>query len=162
METVTVLASIAGGAAVLAWRVRETQRPVTAAKLLAPPLGMSTGFLMFLAPEVRVPLPWALAAFASGALLFSYHLVYTSRLVRRGDTISLQRSPAFLWIILGLFAVRFALRSYVEHLVSIPQTGALFFVLAFGMILPWRATLYIRYRRLLAGVSEEGGPDRPR
>ena len=158
METVTVLASIAGGAAVLAWRVRETQRPVTAAKLLAPPLGMSTGFLMFLAPEVRVPIPWALAAFAAGALLFSYPLIHTSQLVRQGDTISLKRSPAFLWIILGLFAVRFALRSYVEHLVSLRQSAGLFFVLAFGMILPWRATLYARYRRL---VNVGGDPQTP-
>jgi len=135
---------------VLAWRVRETRRPVTAVNLLAPPLGMSTGFLMFLAPPARVPLSWALAAFAVGALLFSYPLIRTSRLARQGDTISLQRSPAFLWILLGLFAVRFALRSYVEQHVSIVQTGGLFFILAFGMILPWRVTLYARYRRLRA------------
>jgi membrane protein CcdC involved in cytochrome C biogenesis len=150
MQTVTVLASIAGGAAVLAWRVRETQRPVTAVKLLAPPLGMSTGFAMFLVPETRVPLLWALGAFAAGAILFSYPLVYTSKLVRRGDTIALQRSPAFLWIILGLFAVRLAARSYIEKIISLPQTGGLFFVLAFGMILPWRAALYARYRRLIS------------
>jgi len=163
METVTVLASIAGGAAVLAWRVRETQRPVTAVKLLAPPLGMSTGFLMFLAPQTRVPLEWALGAFVAGALLFSYPLIHTSRLVRRGDTIALQRSPAFLWIILGLFTVRFALRSYVERFVSLPQTGGIFFVLAFGMILPWRAALYARYRRLKAeGITAPGeAPVRP-
>jgi membrane protein CcdC involved in cytochrome C biogenesis len=155
METVTVLASIAGGAAVLAWRVRETQRPVTAAKLLAPPLGMSTGFLMFLVPQTRVPLLWALGAFAAGAILFSYPLIYTSQLVRRGDTISLQRSPAFVWIILGLFTVRFAARSYVEQIVSLPQTGGLFFVLAFGMILPWRAVLYTRYRKLVSGPEPQ-------
>ncbi len=148
MQTATVLASLVGAAAVLAWRVRETQRPVTAVNLLAPPLGMSTGFCMFLVPETRVPLSWAALAFAAGALLFSYPLIRTSELTRRGDVIVLQRSRAFLWIILALFAVRFALRSYVEQYVSTLQTGALFFVLAFGMILPWRATLYARYRRL--------------
>jgi membrane protein CcdC involved in cytochrome C biogenesis len=148
MHTATVLVSIAGAAGVLAWRVRETRRPVTALNLLAPPLGMSTGFLMFVAPQARVPISWAFAAFAVGALLFSYPLIHSSRLIRQGDTISLQRSPAFLWIILGLFVVRFALRSYVEQYVSLVQTGGLFFVLAFGMILPWRLTLYLRYRRL--------------
>jgi membrane protein CcdC involved in cytochrome C biogenesis len=157
METAPVLASIAGAAAVLAWRVRETRRPVTVAKLVAPPLGMSTGFLMFLVPETRVPAIWALGAFAVGALLFSYPLIHTSRLVRQGDTISLQRSRAFLWILLGLFAARFVLRSYVVRFVSIPQTGAIFFVLAFGMIVPWRLTLYARYRRLRA--ESPGGPD---
>jgi membrane protein CcdC involved in cytochrome C biogenesis len=148
MHTATVLVSIAGAAAVLAWRIRETRRPVTARNLLAPPLGMSTGFLMFAAPQARVPVSWALAAFALGAALFAYPLIHTSRLIRQGDTISLQRSPAFLWIILGLLAVRVALRSYVEQYLSLVQTGGLFFVLAFGMILPWRLILYLRYRRL--------------
>jgi membrane protein CcdC involved in cytochrome C biogenesis len=164
MQTVTVLASIAGAAAVLAWRVRETRRPVTAVNLLAPPLGMSTGFLMFVVPATRVPLSWALGAFAVGALLFSYPLLHTSRLTRQGDTISLQRSPAFLWILLGLFAVRFALRSYVEQYVSVLQTGALFFVLAFGMIVPWRVALYARFRRLQREPSAGGwgrSPHRP-
>jgi membrane protein CcdC involved in cytochrome C biogenesis len=151
MQTVTIVASVAGAAVLLAWRVRETQRPVTAANLLAPPLGMSTGFCMFLVPETRVPLPWALAAFAVGALLFSYPLVRTSRLERVGESVTLRRSKAFLWIILGLFAVRFALRAYVEQYVSTLQTGALFFVLAFGMILPWRITLFARYRALSRG-----------
>jgi membrane protein CcdC involved in cytochrome C biogenesis len=109
---------------------------------------MSTGFFMFVAPQARVPVSWAMAAFGLGALLFAYPLIHSSRLIRQGDTISLQRSPAFLWIILGLFAVRFALRSYVEQYVSLVQTGGLFFVLAFGMILPWRLILYLRYRRL--------------
>jgi membrane protein CcdC involved in cytochrome C biogenesis len=153
MHTTTVLASIAGGVAVLAWRVRETQRPVTAVKLLAPPLGMSTGFCMFLVPETRIPVLWALCAFAAGAILFSYPLIHTSQLVRTGDTIALQRSPAFLWIILGLFAVRFVARSYIEQILTLPQTGGLFFVLAFGMILPWRAALFARYRRLVADGS---------
>lgn len=148
MQTFTVLASIGGAAAVLAWRVRETRRPVTAVNLLAPPLGMSTGFLMFLAPPARIPVTWGLGAFAAGALLFSYPLIHTSRLTRQGDTISLQRSPAFLWILLGLFTVRFAARAYVEQYVSLAQTGGIFFVLAFGMILPWRLALFARYRRL--------------
>ena len=39
MEPVTVLASIAGGAAVLAWRVRETQRPVTGGQAAGPSAG---------------------------------------------------------------------------------------------------------------------------
>jgi membrane protein CcdC involved in cytochrome C biogenesis len=156
MQTATIVASLVGAVALLAWRVRETQRPVTAVNLLAPPLGMSTGFCMFVAPQMRVPVEWALGAFAAGALVFSYPLIQTSHLRRVGDSITLQRSKAFLWIIVGLFAVRFALRAYVEQYVSTLQTGALFFVLAFGMILPWRITLFARYRKL---VRE--GEDKP-
>ena len=37
------------------------------------------------------------------------------------------------------------------HLLPPLQTGALFFVLAFGMISRWRAGMYFKYRRLMAG-----------
>src|SRR5580698_5214236 len=114
MQTSTLVATLVGSAAVLVWRVRETQRPVTAARLLLPPLGMSTGFCMFLVPETRVPVAWGLAAFLAGALLLSYPLVRTSTLTRSGDAVLLQRSRAFLVILLGLVAVRLAARSYVE------------------------------------------------
>jgi len=169
MQPTTVIASLVGAAVVLTWRIRETQRPVTTAKLLIPPLGMSTGFLMFAVsnlrvslpwgvfavPELRVPLLWGIAAFAAGAIFFSYPLVHTSHLERQGDAIMLRRSKVFLWILLALVAVRLALRSYVEIYVSTAQTGSLFFLLAFGMLLPWRVTMYLRYRRLM---DPDGGP----
>ncbi len=147
----TLIGSLVGAAAVLAWRIRETQRPVTAVKLLAPPLGMSTGFFMFLAPQTRVPWAWALLALAAGAVFFSYPLVATSHLTRRDDVIMLRRSRVFLWILLGLVVARLALRSWVELYVSTTQTAALFFLLAFGMLLPWRITMFVRYRRLVEG-----------
>ena len=46
-------------------------------------------------------------------------------MVREGDTIVLRRSRAFLWILLGLLALRLALRGYVEQYVSPIQTGAI-------------------------------------
>lgn len=148
MQPSTIIGSLVGAALVMAWRVRETQTPVTARKLLVPPLAMSTGFCMFLAPPMRVPWTWAVVAFAAGALLFSYPLIRTSRIVRTGDHILMQRSKAFLFIIAALFAIRLALRSYVERYVSMTQTAALFFVLAFGMLLPWRLTMFASYRAL--------------
>jgi membrane protein CcdC involved in cytochrome C biogenesis len=150
MHAPAVIASLAGGAAVFAWRLRETQTPVTARKLLIPPAGMSTGFLMFLVPQTRVPLAWGALAFLAGALLLSYPLIQSSRLMRRGGDIIMQRSRAFLWILLGLLVVRIVARSYIERYINTVQTGSLFFVLAFGMLLPWRLTLYARYRRLRA------------
>jgi membrane protein CcdC involved in cytochrome C biogenesis len=148
VQTSTLVASLVGAAAVMAWRVRETQTPVTARKLLVPPLAMSTGFFMFLAPQMRVPWTWAACAFVAGALLFSYPLIHTSRMVREGDVILMKRSKAFLFIILALFAIRLVLRQYVETYVSMTQTAALFFVLAFGMLLPWRLAMFASYRGL--------------
>jgi len=140
--------SIAGAVVVFSWRMRETSRPISARKILIPPIGMSTGFGMFVYPPTRIPLTWALAAFAFGALVLCYPLVKSSELARQGDDIMLRRSPAFLWILAGLVVIRFAARSYVEQFVSPIQTGSIFFVLAFGMILPWRLLMYRQYRRL--------------
>jgi membrane protein CcdC involved in cytochrome C biogenesis len=149
-KLLALVATIFGAGAVLLWRIRETQSPVSARKILIPPLGMATGFSMFAYPPARVPLSWAVVALAAGALLFAIPLARTSTLERRGDTIVMQRSKAFLWILLGLVAVRIALRSYVEHLVTPIQTGGLFYLLAFGMIARWRTSMYLQYRKLVA------------
>ena len=148
MQASLVIPSLVGAAAVMAWRLRETTRPVTAKKIIIPPLGMSTGFSMFALPATRIPPSWALCAFAVGALVLSYPLIKTSHLRREGEHIMLQRSRAFLVILLGLVAVRFAARAYVEQFVSPLQTGAIFFVLAFGMIVSWRTWMYLQYKAL--------------
>jgi membrane protein CcdC involved in cytochrome C biogenesis len=152
MQTSTLVATLVGGAAVLVWRIRETQRPVTAAKILVPPLGMTTGFCMFFAPQTRVPFAWGLAAFLAGVMFLSYPLVRTSTLTRTGDAVLLKRSRAFLVILLALVAVRLAARSWVEQYVDALQTGSLFFLLAYGMLLPWRIVMYLRYRALVRAV----------
>src|SRR5262245_38142461 len=100
MHTLALVTSLAGAAAVITWRVRETKSPVTARKILIPPIAMSTGFFMFVAPPARVPLTWALGAFVAGALFFAYPLVRTSELTRVDGAIMLRRSKAFLWILL--------------------------------------------------------------
>jgi membrane protein CcdC involved in cytochrome C biogenesis len=145
---ILIIASVIGAAAVLALRLRETKRPVSARKIIVPPLAMSTGFSMFLTPAARVPWSYALLAFAFGALVLSYPLARTSRLIRQGDQIVMQRSRAFLWILLGLFVLRLALRTYVGRIVTPLQTGGLFFILAFGMIMRWRISLLLEYLRL--------------
>ncbi len=148
-----MVASVVGGAGVLAWRFQETQNPLTARRIIIPPLGMSTGLCMFLAPPMRVPWTWALGAFLLGAFVFSYPLLLTSTMTREGDTVMLRRSKAFLVILLGLLAVRLALHDYVGRLVSPTQTAAVFFLLAFGMILRWRIGMYLQYRKLLAAPA---------
>jgi membrane protein CcdC involved in cytochrome C biogenesis len=148
MPSVVIITSLVGAAAVIAWRMRETSRPVTARKIVIPPLGMSTGLAMFAYAPARIPLPWAFCAFGLGALVLSYPLVKTSKLTRRGDQILLERSKAFLWVLLGLLAVRLVARTYVERHLSYLQTGSIFFLLAFGMILRWRTLMFLQYREL--------------
>jgi membrane protein CcdC involved in cytochrome C biogenesis len=135
------LTSLAGAALVLSWRLRETRSPVSLVKLVAPPLGMSTGLMMFVVPQTRVPWTWALGAVVLGATLFAWPLMRSSKLALVGDQVVMQRSRAFMWLLLGLVVVRLALRAWVEQLVSTPQTGALFFLLALGAVVRWRVAM---------------------
>ena len=148
MKSVLLISSLVGAALVMFWRMRETKRPVTTRSIVIPPLGMSTGFSMFVYAPMRIPFGWAVSAFLVGAAFLSYPLIRSSRLVRDGDTIFLRRSRAFLWILLGLVALRVAAREYVGQYISPLQTGSIFFVLAFGMIVVWRVTMLLEYRRL--------------
>lgn len=140
--------TLAGAAAMVAWRVRETATPVTVRKIVAPPLGMSTGLAMFAVPAFRVPWSWAAGALLVGAVALSVPLARTSRLVRRGDAVVMQRSRAFLSILLGLVAVRFGARAWLERILTTAQTGGLFFLLAFGTIVRWRTAMLLSYLRL--------------
>jgi membrane protein CcdC involved in cytochrome C biogenesis len=109
---------------------------------------MATGFCMFIVPAFRIPWLWALAAFLIGAIFLAWPLLRTSRLHREGETIVMKRSSAFLIVIIVLAAVRFIARGYFNTIMSIEQTGGLFFILAFGMILRWRMSMYFEYRAL--------------
>ena len=141
-------AALIGTVAILAWRVRESRRPVSLKSLIIPPLGMSTGFSMFVVPAFRIPLMWGLVAFVLGAFVFAYPLVATPQLTVEDGLIMMRRSRWFLVVILALAAVRLGLREYISSIISVQQTAGLFFVLAFGMIVRWRTTLLMEYRRL--------------
>jgi membrane protein CcdC involved in cytochrome C biogenesis len=153
LRVLSLLSSVAGAIAVLAWRVRETRTAVSARKIVIPPLGMSTGFCMFFAPPFRVPLAWAAAAFALGALVLAYPLLLTSKLRRVGDVVMAQRSFAFFGVIVVLAAIRVGARTYLDHVLTVQQTAGLFFILAFGMILRWRMTMYVQYRQIMKQPS---------
>ncbi len=145
---ITAVVSVAGLCGVLFWRVREGRTAVTAKKLLLPPLGMSTGFCMFFVPDFRFPWLWGLCAFAIGATLLAFPLTATSSLRRDGDVIMMKRSGAFFAVVVVLALVRYLARGFFDSFLTLEQTGGLFFVLAFGMIVHWRANLFLKYRAL--------------
>jgi membrane protein CcdC involved in cytochrome C biogenesis len=147
-KELSVLASVAGAAGVLAWRVREGRTAVTARKILIPPMGMATGFSMFLVPACRIPWQWAACAFVIGATLLAYPLLRTSRLIHDGKAIMMQRSSAFFVVVIALAVIRILAHTYFDRFLSLEQTGALFFVLAFGMIVRWRTRMYLEYRQI--------------
>jgi membrane protein CcdC involved in cytochrome C biogenesis len=147
---VSILVSLAGLVAVITWRLREARTAVSLRKIVIPPLGMATGFCMFFVPAFRIPWAWAGLAFLIGAVALAWPLLLTTRLIKQGDTVMMKRSSAFLAVILVLAAIRFFARGYFDTLLTAQQTAALFFVLAFGMIVCWRAKLLIDFRKLTA------------
>jgi len=98
---ISIVGSLVGLAAVLVWRIREGRTAVSVKKIVIPPLGMATGFSMFIIPAFRIPWTWGLAAFLIGGVLLAYPLLKTSRLVQQGNAIMMQRSTAFFSVILG-------------------------------------------------------------
>jgi membrane protein CcdC involved in cytochrome C biogenesis len=159
---IVLITSVVGALAVLAWRIRETQRPISVRAILLPPLGMSTGLGMFIVPAFRVPWTWALTAFATGALALAYPLIRSSQLRLVNGALMMQRSRVFLAILLGLAALRLALRDYVGQVLPPKETASVFFLLAFGMIVRWRLWMYFRYRTIMRQAAELPAPDRSR
>jgi membrane protein CcdC involved in cytochrome C biogenesis len=146
----SILVSLAGLVAVTTWRLREVRTAVSLRKIVIPPLGMATGFSMFLVPAFRIPWAWAGAAFLIGLVVFAWPLLLTTRLIRQGDAIMMKRSNAFLAVLFLLAAVRFLARGYFDTILTVQQSAGLFFILAFGMIVCWRTKLLIDFRRLTA------------
>lgn len=105
--------------------------------------------MMFLIPPFRVPWLWAAGAFLTGALVLAIPLVRSTRLERQGEIVMMRRSRAFILILLVLVAMRLALRDYVGRVLPPAQTAGVFFILAFGMIVPWRVWMWKRYREIV-------------
>lgn len=146
----SVVAAAAGAVVVIMWRLREARTAVSLKKIIIPPLGMATGFSMFVDPAFRVPWSWAGIAFLIGAVALAWPLLLTTRLELQGETVRMKRSSAFLAVILVLAAIRLLARGYFDTILTAQQTAGIFFILAFGMILIWRAKMLVDFRRLTA------------
>ena len=121
-------------------------------KIVAPPLGMSTGLCMFVVPAFRLPILWAVAAIIAGATLLAYPLLRTSRLHLdpASGSVSIQRSPAFFFVFGALALLRLGAHAWIGSFLSLPQTAGLFFLLAYGMILRWRIDMVREFKGLTA------------
>jgi membrane protein CcdC involved in cytochrome C biogenesis len=128
-------------------RIRAAKKPASIKKIILPPLFMSTGFLMFLYPPVRVSYYEAFEALIVGAL-FSIVLIKTTKFEMKSDLIYIKRSKAFIVILVGLLLFRLVLKTYLGQQISYEETSGLLFILAFGMILPWRLSMVYSYRKL--------------
>ncbi|WP_082676352.1 CcdC family protein [Shouchella shacheensis] len=146
LAATTVLAVLMGGLALFI-RMKAAKKPTSAKKIILPPLFMSTGFLMFLYEPVRPSLFHVLEALVVGAL-FSLVLIYTSRFEIRNGFIYLKRSKAFAFILIALLFIRIILRMVLGQSVNPEELSGMFFLLAYGMLVPWRGAMLMQYLKL--------------
>ena len=147
MMIASSIIAICMGFLVLFIRMRAQKKPVNAKKIILPPIFMSTGALMFLFPSFRVSLGEFLEAITVG-MLFSILLIKTSKFEIRNNDIYLKRSKAFAFILIGLLLIRIVAKSILSSSIDYGELSGMFWILAFGMIVPWRITMYLQYRKM--------------
>ncbi len=130
-------------------RLRNTKRPAVAKKIILPPIFMATGASMFILPMFRPTLPELISSVVMG-MLFSIILIKTSKFEIRDKQIYLQRSKLFLVALIGLVTLRMIGKIILAETIHMDpaQMSGIFFILAFSMILPWRISMYIGFRKL--------------
>lgn len=128
-------------------RTKATKKPATVKKIVLPPLFMSTGFFMFLYEPAQISFIQVLEALALG-LFFSLFLVRTSKFEIKENEIYLKRTKAFLFILIGLLLFRLFLKYVLGFYIDPIQLSGMFFIVAYGMIVPWRISMLIGYKKL--------------
>jgi len=142
----TLLALFMGTLAVIV-RSKAAKRPASIKKIILPPLFMSTGALMFIFEEFRVPFTQVLEALGVG-MLFSLILIRTTNFEIRENGIFMKRSKAFVFILFGLLIIRLVGKLVLSSTIDIGELGGMFWILAFGMIVPWRIVMLVKFNRL--------------
>ncbi|MBS4172630.1 cytochrome c biogenesis protein CcdC [Bacillus sp. FJAT-49736] len=150
---VSSIIALCMGAMVIFIRLKASNKPVSVKKIILPPIFMSTGFLMFVVPYFRLSFGEVAEAVVVG-MVFSTLLIKTSRFEVRENDIFLKRSKAFPFILIGLLVIRIVMKVVLSSEIDLGQLSGMFFLLAFGMILPWRIAMYLQYRKLASGMDE--------
>lgn len=137
---------------VLFIRMKAAKKPATIKKIILPPIFMSTGALMFIHPMFRVTPLEIVEAFCVGAL-FSILLIKTSSFEVKNNEIYLKRSKAFAFILIGLLLIRILLKSILSSTIDFGELSGMFWILAFGMIVPWRIAMVFKFKKLAATLG---------
>lgn len=142
----TVMALFMGVLAIIV-RSKSAKQPVSVKKIILPPIFMSTGALMFIFEEFRVAPLQIVEALIVG-MLFSIILIKTTNFEVRNQEIFIKRSKAFVFILFGLLIIRLLGKLLLSNTVDIGELGGMFWILAFGMIVPWRIVMLIKFKKL--------------
>ncbi|WNF39032.1 cytochrome c biogenesis protein CcdC [Bacillaceae bacterium IKA-2] len=135
-------------------RMRAAKNPATVKKIILPPIFMSTGFFMFLYEPAQISFTQVFEALAIG-LFFSFFLARTSKFEIKNDQIYLKQTKAFLFILVGLLIARLISKYILGFYIDPIHLSGMFFILAYGMILPWRISMFIGFKKLEKVLEKE-------
>ncbi len=135
------------GTFVMVLRMRASKKPTNEKKIIIPPIAMSSGALMFLFEQFRVP-PMQILEAAAVGMVFSSILIATSKFEVRGQDIFLKRSKAFVFILIGLLVFRIIAKMILSSSIDVGELAAMFWILAFAMLLPWRIAMLIQFIKI--------------
>ncbi|EFM10491.1 protein of unknown function DUF1453 [Paenibacillus curdlanolyticus YK9] len=144
-------------ALVLFRTMRNFYRPMsgTGVRLLMPILFMLPGVYVIMNPKAHAPASEWLMAVVVGVLLSIPLILTTDYEVRSDNQIYAKRNRGLIISFLAVFVIRFALRNYIDGLE--PETmSALFVLVAFSYVVPWRVASYLKFRRVRQGMSSFG------
>ncbi|WP_082304889.1 CcdC family protein [Planococcus glaciei] len=157
MLVVTTVGALGMGIMAMIVRSKSAKKPASAKKIILPPLFMSTGALMFVFPFFRVA-PIQIGEALLVGVLFSTVLIWSSKFEIRDGDIYLKQSKAFVFILIGLLLIRVIGKVVLSSTIDVGELGGMFWILAFGMIVPWRLAMYMQYRKL-QGKMESAVPN---
>jgi len=140
------------GTLLMVVRMKSAKKPVSAKKIILPPVMMSTGALMFIFPVFAVTKTEILESCIIG-MLFSILLTKTSSFEIKENDIYLKRSKAFVFILFGLLAVRIVAKIILSSSIDVGALSGMFWILAFSMIVPWRIAMLLNYKKLAAQLK---------
>jgi membrane protein CcdC involved in cytochrome C biogenesis len=147
LTLISSIFAIAMAIFVLFIRMKSAKKPASAKKIILPPIFMSTGALMFLHPFFRVSAAEFFEALIVG-MIFSILLIKTSNFEIRENQIYLKRSKVFAVLLISLLIIRIILKSVLSNTIDFGELSGMFWVLAFGMIVPWRIAMFLSFRKL--------------
>lgn len=128
-------------------RSKAAARPISAIRIILPPLFMSSGMLMFLFTQFQVAWGQVTEAVFVG-LIFSSILIFTTNFEEKNGQLFLKRSKAFIFILAGLLIFRLVAKLILSSSIDVGELAGMFFILAFAMIVPWRIGMLVKYNML--------------
>lgn len=138
-------------AALVLWRrTRSMYRPIRGSgiRLLIPLLFMLPGVSLIFNLDVYEP-AWEYGVALGLGMVLSIPLIWTTNYeVREQNLIYAQKNWGFVVAFIGIVLIRFLLR---QELTDMEPQGkmALFMMMAFGYIIPWRIVSFIKFRRVV-------------